>query len=127
MTKAETHVKRLRNQWKHVPNKIRHVMACRGRWCIVTHTYQNTRKYPRRYDFASMLRLCIDVSMTPGPMVIQNHGYRGRVKLEQKMVPCTGHKPGQISSNKYFSTIFRTGILRSFFWKGSQVARKPGL
>ena len=66
-------------------------------------------------------------SMTPEPMVIRNHGYRGMEKLDQKVVPSTGHKPGQISSNKYFSTIFRTGILRSFFWKGSQVARKPGL
>ena len=65
--------------------------------------------------------------MTPEPMVIRNHGYRGLEKLDQKMVPCTGHKPGQISSKTYFSTIFRTGILRSFFWKGSQVARKPGL
>ena len=66
-------------------------------------------------------------SMTPEPMVIRNHGYRGLEKLDQKVVPSTGHKPGQSSSKKYFSTIFRTGILRSFFWKGSQVARKPGL
>ena len=36
--------------------------------------------------------------MTPEPMVIRNHGYRGLEKLDQKMVPCTAHKPGQISS-----------------------------
>ena len=66
-------------------------------------------------------------SMTPEPMVIWNHGYRGMERLDQKVVPSTGHKPGQISSKKYFSTIFRTRILRSFFWKGSRVARKPGL
>ena len=44
--------------------------------------------------------------------------WKGYHKL--KIGPLTGHKPGQIPSKKYFSTIFRTGILRSFFWEGSQ-------
>ena len=61
-------------------------------------------------------------SMTLEPMVIRNHGYRGMEKLDQKLVPSTGHKLGQISSKKYFSTIFRTRILRSFIWKGPQAA-----
>ena len=51
--------------------------------------------------------------------------WKGGQKM--KLGPLTGHKPGQISSNKKNSTIVRTGILRSFFWEGSQFARKPGL
>ena len=34
---------------------------------------------------------------------------------------------GQIKSYRGFSTTIRTGILRSFFWEGSQVGRKPSL
>ena len=62
-------------------------------------------------------------------VVLKHHRIRESLIpiLGMKLEPLTGHKPGQIPSKKYFSTIFRTGILRSFFWEGSQFARKPGL
>ena len=38
---SEKHMKPCQKRWVHVPIRIRCVMACRGRWCTLAHTYQN--------------------------------------------------------------------------------------
>ena len=65
-------------------------------------------------------RFCLNSFPPPGESQRLNVCLFWNGDEKMKLGPLTGHKPGQIPSKKYFSTIFRTGILRSFFWEGSQ-------